>query len=127
MRVSRFAAAPVALAAVVVLGGCGGDDDDGGGGRTVQVDNGSVTVEAHDVSFDVGRIETAPGPLEVTLVQRGNLDHTLVVEGVDDFKLVVDGDDTDTGTVELDAGEYDYYCDVPGHRGQGMEGTLVVG
>ena len=34
--------------------------------------------------------------------------------------------DTDTGTYPLEAGEYDFFCDIPGHRGQGMEGTIVV-
>ena len=45
----------------------------------------------------------------------------------DDFKLEVSrGGDTDDGTIELEAGDYVFYCDVPGHRAAGMEGTLTV-
>jgi uncharacterized cupredoxin-like copper-binding protein len=39
-----------------------------------------------------------------------------------DFKLV----DDDEGEIDLAAGEYVFYCDVPGHRDAGMEGTLTV-
>jgi uncharacterized cupredoxin-like copper-binding protein len=51
--------------------------------------------------------------------------HTLLVDEVDDFKLQVNTNgDTDTGTVELEPGEYRLYCDVPGHTS--MEATLTV-
>jgi plastocyanin len=123
MRRSRYVVPVILLG--TALTGCGGDDD-GGGGRAVSVTTGQVTVEARDIAFDVTRIETAPGPLEVTLDEVGALAHTFVIEGIDDFKLAVNGEPTDTGTVELEAGEYEYYCDIPGHRGQGMEGTIVV-
>jgi len=131
----RLRSRPVLLACAAIVaiapacGGGGGGGD--GGGRTVTVTNGQVTVEARDISFDIGRIETAPGPLDVTLVEKGVLNHTFVVENADDDQVgeklsVSNRQKEDSGTFELAAGEYEFYCDVPGHRNQGMEGTLVV-
>ena len=122
----------MAVAVAVSVSACGGDDDDddGGGGEAVEVTNGQVTVEARDTVFSVERIRTAAGALEVTLVEEGNLEHTFVVEDAEgerlDPKLAVNGDPEDTGSFDLAAGEYEFYCDIPGHRGQGMEGTITV-
>ena len=87
-----------------------------------------VTVDAEDMKFDVDEIDTAPGALEVTLVQKGSLDHTFVVEDADgdDGRRQARGEhgqEEDSGTYELEPGDYEYFCDVPGHRGQGMEGS----
>jgi plastocyanin len=117
------------LGGAAALAACGGDD--GGGGESVTVTNGRVTLEARDTEFDITEIETAPGDLEVTLVERGSLDHTFVVEDADGTKIdprlaVGGGTDRDAGSYALEPGDYDYYCDIAGHRGQGMEGTLVV-
>ncbi len=53
--------------------------------------------------------------------------HDFVIEGVPGFSVDVSGGQTATNKVELDAGEYTFYCSVPGHRSAGMEGTLTVG
>ncbi len=52
--------------------------------------------------------------------------HTLVfdVSKYQGFKLEVPPDDS--GKIDLAAGEYVIYCDVPGHRAAGMEATLIV-
>lgn len=131
MRRSRLVA-PVGLCvAALVVAACGGGDDGGSGdgdGRTVTATDGAVTVEASEFEFDPDRIVTASGSLEVTLVEIGTVNHTFVIEGIDEetFKLEVNGDERDTGSVELEPGEYEFFCDVPGHRSLGMEGTLVV-
>ena len=51
----------------------------------------------------------------------GATTHTFVIDE-HDFKLV----DDDATDIELAAGDYVFYCDVPGHREAGMEGTLTV-
>jgi plastocyanin len=119
----------LAVAAVVVAG-CGGDDDDGGqggNGLTSQSGDGrALTVVALDtLAFDQDSYTASAGEVEIDYENGGSIVHTLLVDEVDDFKLQVNTNgDTDTGTVELEAGEYRLYCDVPGHTS--MEATLTV-
>ena len=121
-----------------VLGGCGGGDDGdsagGGGDDGLSTDDGgdgggdggTVTVVAEDsLSFDRDAYTASAGDVTFDYENGGNLTHTLLVDGVDDFELrVTSGGDTDEGTVQLDAGEYRIYCDIPGH--ESMEATLTV-
>lgn len=72
--------------------------------------------------------DTLPaGPLTFELTC-DSLPHDVAIEGVQGDEPIVEcpGEGTYTGGVELDAGEYTYYCSVPGHRAGGMEGTLTV-
>ncbi len=54
--------------------------------------------------------------------------HNVVFEGVDDDAIIAEcaGGETDTGSVQVEAGSYTYYCSIPGHREAGMEGELTV-
>jgi plastocyanin len=112
--------AVAAAAAAGVLGGCG---DDGDGTSAGDAD---LTVVAEDsLEFDRDSYTASAGEIAVSYENAGNLTHTLLVEGIDDFKLTVGSTgDTDTGSVELEPGEYRLYCDVPGH--EAMEATLTV-
>ena len=64
----------VALAAVSMLTGCGGGG--GGGGKTVTASSGKVTIEAHDISYDIGKINADAGELDVTLLERALAAHS---------------------------------------------------
>lgn len=120
---SVLAAAAVSLS----LAACGGDDaevsfepDDG-------VVDGSVTVIGRDIEFDRTSYAAAAGEVEITLANEGSIVHSLVIEDVDGLRLVTENKgDEDTGSIELEAGEYVIYCDIAGHRGAGMEATLTV-
>jgi len=88
---------------------------------------GSVDVIAKDIEFDKTEYSTSGGTVEVSYVNEGSITHTLLIEDVDGFKLEVAAKgDEDEGTVDLEAGTYTLYCDVPGHREAGMEATLEV-
>jgi plastocyanin len=127
----------LALAAlVVVLPACGGGDDNGDSSgaacpaqvETKAVENGTISICASDIKYDVKTITTAPGPLTVTLTNNGSLNHTFKVDGVDpgfELKTPSKGD-TQTGTVTLEAGEYEFVCTVSGHEQQGMKGKILV-
>jgi plastocyanin len=127
MRRVLFLAVTLVAACAVLFAACGGDD---GGGKTVTAQDGKVTVTARDVSFDVKTIDATPGTLTVTLIEKGSLDHTFVVEKGDTTvgpKLAVSASkDQDSGAYDLKAGDYVFFCDIPGHRAQGMEGNIVV-
>ena len=123
----------VAAIAALPLAACGDDDDDAGGsppgnGPGVQGGDG-LTVSALDsLAFDPDDLTAAAGSIAVMLENDGSLPHTFVIEDhEDDMKLSVAGSgDSDEGSIDLEAGDYTFYCDVPGHRGAGMEGTLTV-
>jgi plastocyanin len=86
-----------------------------------------VTIHAYDIGFREKRVTAPAGQLKIAEVDEGQITHTLLLDGVPGFKLVVAGKGQEAqATVTLQPGEYTYYCDVPGHRQAGMQGTLVV-
>ena len=69
---------------------------------------------------------TAGEDHEVTIDNTDNQLHTFTFEDLD-VDLEVEGGETGTVTLNVpDAGEYVFYCTVPGHRESGQEGTLTV-
>jgi plastocyanin len=122
-RSRRFAAAFFALAAVVALGACSSDKQ---AQPTKTVTNGEITIDAFDIHFDVGDIKTEAGPLKITLVNRGAVEHTFRIEDKDFELKVASNGDTDSGTVILEPGTYEYDCTIPGHASQGMKGEIQV-
>ena len=104
------------LQATEAAGGGGGD---GGGGPATWV--------AVDISYEEAPEEVAAGTVDVELDNQGNIEHNVVIEELDDQKVLdAAAGESDSGSVELEAGTYTYYCDVAGHRAAGMEGTLTV-
>jgi plastocyanin len=129
------ALAPVTVAALLLVA-CGDDSSDDGKALGASPDSGpgartSLTVEAHDIGFDRDAYRIAAGPVDIDYVQEGALPHSLVIEAsdggnVDAFRLEVGEVDADKGTIDLPAGDYEIFCDVPGHRDAGMEAELQV-
>jgi plastocyanin len=143
---------PVAFAAALVLaaGGlaaCGDDDEDtgasppppaaaqtetsgaagaggGGGGEAIEV----AADPGGEFAFEQDSLSAPAGSVTFELTNQANIPH--------DFKIEKDGEDiggteavtggTAEATVELEAGEYTFYCSVGDHREQGMEGELTV-
>jgi plastocyanin len=117
---------PVLLAAGLVLAACGGGG--GGSSATKTAVNGKIDVNAMDpYSFDVKTINAQPGPLTVTLHEKGSSEHTFTISSVN-FEIKVDSSNrTATGTVTLQAGKtYDFKCSFDGHAAAGMTGKIVV-
>lgn len=120
MRTARVLV--IAIAAMVIAA-CGGGDD----APTTAPASGSVNVEAGDLYFEPTSLTAAAGDVQVTVENTGAVEHDFVIEEIGDVEVVyADPGATVTGTVNLEAGTYTFYCSVPGHRAAGMEGTLTV-
>lgn len=149
----RFAWLLLVVATAGLLAACGGDDDTEAGAGDAETTTseeetttsaedtttsaagadgaaGTVEITAVDIDFpDEDQQATAPaGEVEFVYTNEGQIEHTLTIEGREEdlFLEVSSQGDTDSGTIELEPGEYAYYCDVSGHREAGMEGTLTV-
>lgn len=88
----------------------------------------AVAVSGRDFAFTPKRL-TVPvaGIIEVTLKSTDG-GHTFVIQDVPGFKLSASSSGaTDHGKVELKKGTYTFYCDVAGHRENGMVGKITVG
>lgn len=114
----------LALGAVLALSGCAGGEADAGTGAPVE---GALAVTGTDgLKFEPTSLAAEAGEVTVSLVCEPAVAHNFVIEETDDTVADCNAGATDVGTVELEAGEYTYYCSLPGHRSAGMEGTLTV-
>jgi plastocyanin len=123
----------LAALAILPLAACGGDDDDASGTPGDNAEDapapaeGAVTVVAENIQLTEDGYSAAAGEVTIVYENEDSVRHTLVIDGVDegDFKLEVDGEgESDQGTVELEAGEFEIFCDVPGHTA--MRATLTI-
>jgi plastocyanin len=135
----------IALLALVpfTVAACGDDDDDDeaateaattettdtgggtGGGSTV-----SFTADPGGaLAFEEDSATASAGTVTLELTNDSSLPHDVQIESPEGEDL--GGTEEVTGgtaeaDVELEPGEYTFYCSVPGHREGGMEGTLTV-
>jgi plastocyanin len=133
-------------AAVVALAGCGGSDNGGGGGsaassgsksssgsgNAASAGGGGQTLKlaadpSGKLAFDKKTLSAKAGQVTIDFSNSSGLPHAVEVEG--------HGVEKETGTitkgsnsltVKLKPGKYEFYCPVDGHRKAGMEGTLTV-
>ncbi len=139
-------AAPLVLAlAAFALVACGGDSSgttttttdansgaaaeagggNEGGGSTVDIEadpNGALAYTTDSATAEAGNVT-----IDFTNPQA--LTHDVAIEDesgemVGKTELIEEGETSEQ--VKLKAGEYTFYCTVPGHREAGMEGTLTV-
>jgi len=123
----------ILLAVVLALAGCGGDDDESGGAATPEpaaAAGGVLTLTADAggaIAWEPGELTAPAGSVSIELVNDSSVPHAVEVEGngVEEESETVTGANT-TLTVDLEPGEYTYYCPVGDHRDQGMEGALTV-
>lgn len=128
-----FALVPFAFAA------CGGDDDDEPAPETPAEQpepepEGAETVDVSadpdgDLAYQQDSLEASAGEVTFEFENPAAIPHDFVIEDANDNELArtdVISDDSDSVTVDLQAGEFTFFCSVPGHREAGMEGPLTV-
>jgi uncharacterized cupredoxin-like copper-binding protein len=127
---------PLTVILLAVLGSAGCGSDSGGetsgatGGETAAAGGESVALKASEFKFDPADVTVdAAGKVTFTVTNDGQQTHALEVEGngVEEETDSIAPGDSGTLTVDLKAGEYEFYCPIDGHRDQGMEGKIVVG
>jgi plastocyanin len=111
----------------LVLSACGGDGDTtAGDDGPADAGSGAVTVVATEFAFDPDTL-SFPSGTTVSLDNQGVIEHDFTVEGhEDDILIYTNAGETAEGTVDLPAGDYTFYCTIPGHRASGMEGDLTI-
>jgi plastocyanin len=127
----------VVLILVGVLGcGAGGGSAGGGGAEDAQAPSGAK--ESVLKTIRVKEVEFALKPAEITLekpgtylfkaVNSGGTVHALEVEGQgieEETEEIQPGQSAEL-QVKLEAGTYELYCPVDGHKEEGMEGKVIV-
>jgi uncharacterized cupredoxin-like copper-binding protein/mono/diheme cytochrome c family protein len=83
------------------------------------------TVESHDIFFTPTEIEV-PSDTEVTILlpNLGASPHNFSIDELDISVDIAPGE-TKEVTITAPEGEYQYYCNIPGHKEAGMVGTLI--
>jgi plastocyanin len=145
---SGIAGAGAGLLAAAVLPACGGSGGGGGSAASASTSHSSpsspasaaasssggspttVQVTAKEYSLSLSTTSIAPGQYTFQLMNGGTTTHGLEIDGpgVQDQKadLTTPGGSSSI-TVTLEAGKYELYCPVPGHRELGMESDITVG
>lgn len=93
-----------------------------------------TTIEMIDIAFNPKQVTIAANTdVEITIPNNGVATHTFVIndhknEGKPNLNIKVENapGETQTVTINAPAGDYYYWCDVPGHEQAGMFGTLTV-
>ena len=91
-------------------------------------EGGELVVEATEFEFPDLDGTYWSGDIAVTLENIGGQEHNIVFAGANKGSGVPQAlpGESATATVNLFEGEYVYYCSIPGHRAQGMEGTITI-
>ena len=134
-----FVSVMVALSLPIGCAGRGGGEGGNGGGdeapsrakdsrakdsvvKTIRIDETEFRLEPAEITLD------KPGTYVFEAVNSGDTVHALEVEGEgieEETEEIQPGQSAEL-KVELEAGTYELYCPVGGHKEEGMEGTLTV-
>ena len=86
----------------------------------------TVDVVSYDIYFEPDEL-TIPANTDVTVVlpNEGVTPHNFSIDALD-ISVDIAAGATEEVVINAPAGEYEFYCNVPGHKQAGMVGTLIV-
>ncbi len=129
----------VALSALAI-GGCGSSSSkpEQGAGRPAVENAGKLEINANpegQLAYTTDKATATAGAVTITMANMSGVPHNIAIEPgahgatpggpvLGASKFVTDG--SASVTVSLKPGTYTFFCQVPGHRGAGMWGTLTV-
>ena len=98
---------------------------------TAKEKNGTLAIPADPggaLAYKFANADATAGQLEIDSKNDASIRHDIAIEGngVNEKGEVVSNGGTSKISTTLQAGEYTFYCSVPGHREAGMEGKLTV-
>ena len=100
-----------------------------GGGEPAVAEGGEVEIPATaQLAYTTDRATAKPGQLTLKSPNPSGTPHNIALEGggIDEKGEVVTNNGVSEITAKVKAGEYTFYCSVPGHREGGMLGKLTV-
>jgi plastocyanin len=130
--------AAVLAACALAVASCGDDDSEdagngaGGDGGGQAGAGGPTTLRlaadpGGSLAFDKTSLRAKPGRVVIAFENSSQVPHAVEVEGngvEEETEIITDG--SARLAVNLDAGEYKFYCPVGNHEQAGMVGTLTV-
>jgi uncharacterized cupredoxin-like copper-binding protein len=86
----------------------------------------AVTIELVDIAFKPKEATLpAGGPATLTIQNNGLALHNFSIDALD-ISVDLGPGESQTVTIDTPAGDYDYYCNIPGHAQAGMVGVLHI-
>lgn len=97
------------------------------GGASPSTETTQLTVVVAEFNFTPSALTAPAGQaVEITLENQGVLEHDFTIDALD-VQIAAAATETVTDTIgPLEAGTYQVYCSIPGHRDSGMEATLTI-
>jgi uncharacterized cupredoxin-like copper-binding protein len=116
------------LLPVLLLAGCGGGKNESTqAGPVVQ----TVQISEKEFSLTPGTVSVSKnGTVEFQVMNDGQTTHAFEVEGNGVEEETEDIEPGQSATLRVDlsqAGSYEMYCPIDGHKDKGMKGTITVG
>lgn len=91
---------------------------------------GSITIHLSEYKLDPVALNLTAGTFDVTAVNSGTISHALELSGngidVHTKDFAYPPGHSEGFQVTLKPGTYQFFCPIDGHRGLGMQATLVV-